>query len=195
MRAPRPEEFERREEAAPTPRELPRALARELPYPGIIRWGPVFQGVLLALSVATMLWLLGVAVALTRIATDGVTAAYLIAAGSILCGVALAVSLFLGGWHAARASNIVGTFAGIVQGAVVWSIALILGLVPAILGAAAGLGILLSQTGIPALSPDVAALVATGAWWSFAVLLVGLIAALLGGWVGSLATATPETRR
>jgi len=202
MRAPRPEEeFEHREEVTPTPpqreyrREYPRILGRELPFQeDVVRWGPILGGVFVALGILVMLGLLGAAVGIAALATGTATTGDIATAGGIWGGVSLIVALFVGGWLAASTSNVAGTFAGIVEGSVVWAVLVVFGLVLAALGAAVGLGVFFSQFGIPTPGGGMTTMSSTAAGWTFVALLIGLVAALVGGWIGSQAASTTETR-
>lgn len=147
------------------------------------RWGPIWAGFLATIGTIILLGTLGAAVGLAITGTIGLTA------NSIWAGIVLLLGLFLGGWLAARLAAVGGRLLGLVQGSLVWALTIFLSLILTVIGAGAALGAFLGG-----FAPAVAgAGVTPGAgstalWLLFGTLLLGLIAAALGGWIGARST-------
>ncbi len=174
---PRP--IERREERYQPAAEI--ELRRDL-----IRWGPVFAGVAVALGTIVLLSLLGAAVGLSAgPAGLGTTAA-------IWSGVATLIALFVGGWVAAATSAVGGKPEGILSGVMVWATLLALGLFLTAIGGGALLGAMtqFGIFGVPT-TPGGPSLI-TAAWTTFIAMLVSLGVAALGGYLGARRQVVPH---
>ncbi|MGQ9674162.1 MAG: hypothetical protein ACUVX1_00645 [Chloroflexota bacterium] len=160
--------------------EAPAVMSRDLS-----RWGPIFAGFVAAISTIVLLSTLGAAVGLTTAGPIGT-------AGGIWAAIVWLVGLFLGGWLAARLSAVGGRQLGLVQGTLVWAFTIFFALIITALGASALLGsvlggVILTVAGQPIGDP-------TTVWLIFGALLIGLIAAALGGWVGARSTDEAPAR-
>lgn len=126
-------------------------------------WGAIAAGVFVALSLQTLLLLLGLALGLSvgdRTVSGGYTLwAVIVQLGSLAIGAALA----------ARASRVSTQLAGMVAGAMTWAVTIVLG----------GLG------GLTLASVAMVPGATSGAWAAFFGILLGLGAAVLGGAFGA----------
>lgn len=166
--------------------------AREmaLGYEGI-RWGPIFGGLFIALAAQAIFMTLGVAIGLSSAAAVGTTG--ITAGAGIWAAISGILAFFLGGYVASRTSLTPSSFTGALIGLVVFSLALVLGLLFSGLSAAGFLVALASFLGpaAPSIVPTpgqpglVLALTGGTAWWFFVWMVLGSIAAALGGVVGA----------
>ncbi|MCL5025029.1 MAG: hypothetical protein M1531_00805 [Chloroflexi bacterium] len=152
----------------------------------ITRWGPIFAGLFVAFSVVVLLGALGAAFGL-QVGGDLTTT------GAAIWGaIMLIVGFFVGGWIAGRASAVSGPAWGWLQGVVVWAITMsafvflggfgLAGVIGATIGLGAGApGALATPTGIQA-----------AAWGTFIAMILGLIFAAIGGWVGGMMAETGQ---
>lgn len=178
-----------------------------------VRWGPILAGLVSALSTLILLSLLGAAVGLTAASGSNATAAtnnagsYGVGA-AIWAAIAALISFFIGGYIAARTAAVGGKGNGWLNGALVWAVTIPLLLWLATSGASGLLNALgfniggfiqnISNTvNNPATNPvnnNPGAVQSTvndarnGAWGALAALLIGLIAAGLGGLLGTRPT-------
>jgi hypothetical protein len=89
-----------------------------------IRWGAVFAGVAVGVSVQLALTLLGIA---TGLSTTDVTAGETVGMGPLLwAGFSMLVAAFVGGYVAARMSGLKRKADGILHGAVSWAVTTIM---------------------------------------------------------------------
>lgn len=166
-----------------------------------IRWGPVWAGTLIAIACQLVLTMLGVAIGLSN-ARAAVTAPGAISSGvGIWTAIAALISLFIGGFVAARLAGVAGTWNGIWHGVVVWALALALGTIALSFGISGILGITSNVAGVvgrtgaiptgpgaavtPAEAARAARAVSTGAWWFLLGAILALLAAAGGGALGS----------
>jgi hypothetical protein len=160
----------------------------------LVRWGPVWAGLLLALSIQLVLGSIGLAVVLTVF--DPTAANFIPRAAttlSIWAAVSGLIALFIGGYVAGRMAAVLGFRNGLVQGSLVWALAVVAGM---ILGAA-GVGGLLSMASISNLMQSLqlggevarraATMAAGSAWWFVVGAVVAWAAAASGGVLGSAA--------
>lgn len=86
-----------------------------------VRWGPILAGIFAAMSVLTLLSVLGLAIGLTAWDPGDDTRNYSVGAGiwSILSAL---IAFFIGGWLAARSAAAVGERNGLLNGAMVWAV-------------------------------------------------------------------------
>lgn len=153
----------------------------------LTRWGPIFAGTFVALSLIVMLGVLGVAIGFGFVTSPaGVTAGG--TAAAIWGAIVLIVAFFCGGWLASRTAAITGPMVGTLHGVAVWALTttalLFLGAfgLAGVLGAITGPGAPMVPTpGTPGANLGLAQ---GAAWGTFIALILGLAAAAIGGWVG-----------
>ncbi|KAM3091426.1 hypothetical protein ACKFKG_25765 [Phormidesmis sp. 146-35] len=182
-------------------------------YHDRVRWGPIFSGLVIALSSQLVLSALGAAIGLSGIANSGSPRSDLGGVGSaigIWSIISLLISLFIGGWVTARACGPMSRKSALLNGAVLWATTLALSAWLVTSGVSGAFGVVASNAGevvnqvqqsgasipnnVPSATAEqtrnVAGDVARGGW-SFAIgSLLGLIASLLGASIG---TRRPET--
>jgi hypothetical protein len=146
--------------------------------PDLVRWGPVFAGVIIGLGFFALLNSLWFAIAFT---TAG---GWVSDALAWFVGVTAAVSLLIAGWIAGALAGVRGPLAGLVNGMAAWGLLFILSVTAVLPGAAnlTGAGI---PEGAEVIGPGGAGLTAGSAMWTaFWSLLVGLVLAAAGGIAG-----------
>lgn len=170
-------------------------VVRERPMVGahtlgdVVGWGAIWAGFLSLLGVLTLLSIFGVALGLSTDA--GGTAA------AIWAGITLLVASFIGGWIAGLTSSLKGGSTGVLHGGLVWAMTILAALVltafgvSGLLGTLAnlGLGPIPGTAGTPGVPPS---MVQFGAWGTLIALLLSLVAAVLGGAMGSARTWSHE---
>jgi hypothetical protein len=168
------------------------------PY-DLARWGPVFAGVFVSLSLIVLLGVLGAALGfgLAGPATAPNVAANLGNAAMIWGALTLIVAFFAGGWVAARLTSTATPEIGLIHGVAVWGVTIV-GLL--LLGAigVAGLVGTITGPGAPAVpgTPGTNMGLAQGAaWGTFIALALGLAAAAIGGYFGGQYFETHHHRR
>jgi len=177
-----------------------------------VHWGPVFAGLVCAITVMAILGLLGLGIGLT-----GMNAATAAAQGSvpadagrnsaIWAGIASIIAFLIGGYVAARTAGVFNRNWGAMNGAVVFMVAVPIALwlagqgMGAIMGSfgnlASGLNLdpnaaantaqnaAAQAQANPTAVGDAAAAIRNAAWGSLVAVILGLIAATLGGWLGA----------
>ncbi len=185
-------------------------------YHDQVRWGPIIAGIAIALSTQLVLSALGVAVGASSLGDSGAPRTE---AGGVGIGigiwsiVSLLISLFVGGWIAARTSGRMNRDTALLNGAILWASTLALsawllssGVSGAFGVAASNAGSVLNQvrqaapnavdgviTGqnvppVPTITAqqtrDIAANTAKVSWSFVFGSLLGLVAALIGSAVG-----------
>jgi hypothetical protein len=177
-------------------------------YHDRVRWGPIFAGLVVALSVQLVLSALSAAVGLTNISDSGAprsNADNVGAAVGIGAIVSLFIALFIGGWVTARASGPMNRSTAILNGAILWATTLAISAWLLSSGVSGAFGLLASNAGdalnqaqqngvqLPKNVPGVSAQQARDAagnaakvGWSFTFgSLLGLAASLIGASVGA----------
>lgn len=173
-----------------------------------VRWGPILAGLVSALSTLLVLEVLGVAVGLTAAAGDPnatATNANNVAnnygtGAAIWAAVSALIAFFLGGYIAGRTTAARNEGKGWLNGALVWAVALPLLLWLAGSGASGFLNAIgfnlngffntinpsnpASPTNNPGTVQNATEAARNGAWWTLLALLLGLLAASLGGFLG-----------
>lgn len=148
--------------------------------PSLIRWGAVFGGAVVGLSLLILLTTLCFALAYgSGVEQIENNLPWYLAGAAVLC-------MFIGGMVAGGLSGVPGAGPGFFNGLCVWAMALLASLVvgvPSLIGAA-GLDFNLAQT--PSAS-DLAAQ-GDGLWAGFISLLVGAVTAGIGGMIGGALT-------
>ncbi len=178
--------------AIPAERETAIALAMR----DLVRWGPIWAGLLIALGIQIVLGAIGLAVALSTYNAAapnfGARVASFLSIWSVISAL---IALFIGGFIAGRMAAVLGFRNGLVQGTVVWALAMLLGVLLSALGisgllSAVNIAPFLTARGAGLTSPEQMALArnaASGAWWFVVGTIVAWIAAAGGGVLGSAA--------
>ncbi|HUE75969.1 MAG TPA: hypothetical protein VMP10_04000 [Chloroflexota bacterium] len=167
----------------------------------LVRWGPIFAGLVATVSLLVVFSVLGVAIGATVAADSGTgqTSAQLV---PWIGGLFALIAFFVGGWVAARYAAVAGTGLGVANGAFVWAATLVFTLLIAGSGFGTLIGVIganvdqiaaifgttqFPQAGAPgAVSPQQALATASeAAWITLGVLIAGFAAAALGGWAGA----------
>lgn len=162
----------------------------------LVRWGPIWAGLLLAIGIQLVLGLIGAAIALSAYNPD--SANYAERVGSftgVWAAISALVALFVGGYIAGRMAAVLGLRNGLVQGSVVWALALIGSIVLSGLGAAGLLGAMNNVTGalsrgLNVAGPEGRALIESAinaSWWTVVGAILAWIAAAVGGVLGTAA--------
>jgi hypothetical protein len=89
----------------------------------MVRWGPVIAGLFAALATLATLTVLGLAIGLSAFDAGDQASSFGIGAG-IWGAITALISFFVGGWMAGRTSALRGTNSGILNGAMVWFVAI-----------------------------------------------------------------------
>jgi len=161
-----------------------------------VRWAAVLTGLVVALLTVALLSVLGVAIGFTTI-TPGDIAGTLGSGTGVWSAISILIALVVGGWTAARTAAVPGRANGALNGAMVW-VAMTL-LVFALLGsgiatlAAVADSIVTTGTQLAAPLTDQVAANTPGtfragsiaAWGMLLAMLMGLVAATLGGLLGA----------
>jgi hypothetical protein len=209
----------RREDARDYDEEVQERHDERVIPPPRVSWGAIFAGTAMALAVAFVLSLLGTAIGLQSVDFgQGVDAfaGFGVGAGLWLAA-QIIVALFVGGWVAGRLASKPKGLDGVLNGAVVWAVTILLGVFgftalasnlvggittavsqgvniqPGATGGAIGQvaqeaqqeAQQVAQQADPAQATAAADTAATVMWWSLLGLVLGFIAASLGGLVGS----------
>jgi hypothetical protein len=88
-----------------------------------VRWGPILAGLFAALSTRAILTILGIAVAGSTYDPGDSARAFGIGAG-IWSAISALIAFFIGGWVAARSAALRGHSAGLLNGTMVWAVAI-----------------------------------------------------------------------
>lgn len=177
-------------------------------YHDRVRWGPIFAGLVVALSVQLVLSALSAAVGLTNISDSGAprsnadTVGAAVGIGAII---SLFIALFVGGWVTARASGPMNRNTALLNGAILWATTLAISAWLLSSGVTGAFGLIASNAGevlnqaqqsgaslpknVPSVTAQQARDVAGNAakvGWSFALgSLLGLAASLIGASAGA----------
>lgn len=164
-----------------------------------IRWGPIFGGLLSALTVFVALSITGAAIGATTLNANGnvppTTGDRIGAAAGIWTAASALIAFFIGGWIAAKNAAVGGEGTGWINGVMVFLAALPLIIWLTSQGAGNLFGALgtnlydlrnlATNTYNDAAARDTAVNSAkNGLWWSLVALLAGIVAAGLGGLFG-----------
>ncbi|HEY9763044.1 MAG TPA: hypothetical protein V6D07_11005 [Trichocoleus sp.] len=185
----------------------PAAVVPVSDYHDLVRWGPIFAGLVTAISSQLVLTGIGAAIGLTTLANSGAPQS---AAGGVGSAVgiwsilSLLISLFLGGWVTARACGPMNRKTALLNGAILWATTLAVSAWLLSSGVSGAFGIAASNAGEiinqapgvvpspnqvdPNLSQQQAQDIAGNAakvGWSFALgSLLGLVSSMIGAAVG-----------
>ena len=174
-------------------------------WAGRISWGSVLAGVFVAIAAQLLLSALGVLVGFGAAAVTTIAELRDISAGiGIWTAISALISLFIGGWVASRLSNTQLSSDGLWHGLTVWAFTLVAGILLSTLGISGLLGFAtnavqaLGGVTAPGVTPtpgDLSAaadVAATSAGYFLLGSILGLGAALLGGWFGSARRSRSE---
>ncbi|MEG4283205.1 hypothetical protein QUB68_08760 [Microcoleus sp. A006_D1] len=179
-------------------------------YHDLVRWGPIFSGLVIAIATQLVLSALGAAIGLSNIANSGAPRSI---AGSVGTGVgiwsiiSLLISLGVGGWVTARACGPMNRSTALLNGAILWATTLTIGSWLLANGVAGTFGVVAANAGaainqaqqgnvnLPNQAPNVSAQDARNiaenaakAGWSFLFgSLLGLVASMAGASAGARA--------
>lgn len=168
----------------------------------LVRWGPIWAGLLLALAVQLVLGGIGLAIALSSHNPAAPNYADMVAGTlSWWNAFSMLIALFVGGYIAGRMAAVLGLRNGVTQGSVVWALALLIGVILSVFGVA---GVIGSSSNLPALlsrgvdvsAPAAQKLVraaASSAWWFVGASILAWAAAAAGGLLGSAAHVSDLT--
>ncbi len=177
-------------------------------YHDLVRWGPIFSGLVIAIGTQLVLSALGAAIGLSNIANSGAPRSI---AGSVGTGVgiwsiiSLLISLGVGGWVTARACGPMNRSTALLNGAILWATTLTIGSWLLANGVAGTFGVVAANAGAainqaqqgnvnlpnqpPAVSAQDARNIAENAakaGWSFLFgSLLGLVASMAGASAGA----------
>ncbi len=191
-----------------TDRSVVRPAVDVVTYHDRVRWGPIFAGLVVALSVQLVLSSLGAAIGLTNIAGSGAprtNAGDVGAAVGISSIIGLFISLVVGGWVTSRASGPMNRSTALLNGAILWATTLAISAWLLSSGVSGAFGLVASNAGtalnqaqqngvnLPNNVPNISAQQARDAagnaakvGWSFALgSLLGLAASLIGASAGA----------
>lgn len=161
----------------------------------IIRWGPVFAGFFASLAVIVLLGVLGAAVGLQFVggAAPGTAPGGDGTGAAIWGAIMLIIGFFVGGWIAGRTAAIVGATTGWMHGFVVWALTTTVLVALGAFGLGSAIGAIVSAGGAPVTTAATNISIAQGAaWGTFIALILGLIFAAIGGWVGGMMAETNQ---
>jgi hypothetical protein len=180
------------------PDAVPQSVTRTLVVMPVdrVRWAAVLTGLVVALVAVALLSVLGLAIGLTT-STPGDIAGTLGLGRGVWTAISALIALVAGGWAAARTAAVPGRANGALNGAMVWVAAALL--VFALLGSGlatlaavagnvvtAGIQLTAPFTGQAAANgPDILSAGSIAAWGMLLALLLGLVAATLGGLLGA----------
>jgi len=177
-------------------------------YHDLVRWGPIFSGLVIAIGTQLVLSALGAAIGLSNIANSGAPRSI---AGSVGTGIgiwsiiSLLISLGVGGWVTARSCGPMNRSTALLNGAILWATTLTIGSWLLANGVAGTFGIVAANAGaainqaqqgnvnLPNQAPNVSAQDARNiaenaakAGWSFLFgSLLGLVASMAGASAGA----------
>lgn len=89
----------------------------------LIRWGPILGGLFAALATLITLAVLGIAIGLSSFDANNITGSFGIGAG-IWGALSALIAFLVGGWVAGKAAAFSGSTSGIMNGAMVWFVAI-----------------------------------------------------------------------
>ncbi|HEY9828314.1 MAG TPA: hypothetical protein V6D19_22980 [Stenomitos sp.] len=190
------------------PKERSTVDATVVEYHDRVRWGPIFAGLVVALSVQLVLSSLSAAIGLTNLSDSGAprsTAGNVGAAVGIGAIISLFIALFVGGWVTARASGPMNRNTALLNGAILWATTLAMSAWLLSSGVTGAFGLIASNAGdalnqaqqsgvsLPKDVPNItaqqtrdAAGNAARVGWSFVLgSLLGLVASLIGASAGT----------
>ncbi|MCC3405755.1 MAG: hypothetical protein JGK17_09215 [Microcoleus sp. PH2017_10_PVI_O_A] len=177
-------------------------------YHDLVRWGPIFSGLVIAIGTQLVLSALGAAIGLSNIANSGAPRSIASSVGTgvgIWSIISLLISLGVGGWVTARACGPMNRSTALLNGAILWATTLTIGSWLLANGVAGTFGVVAANAGeainqaqqggvnLPNQAPNVSAQDARNiaenaakAGWSFLFgSLLGLVASMAGASAGA----------
>jgi hypothetical protein len=178
-------------------------------YHDNVRWGPIFAGLVIALSTQLVLSALGAAIGLTNISDSGAPRSNADTVGTavgIWSIISLFIALFVGGWTTARACGPMNRNTALLNGAILWATTLAISAWLISSGVSGAFGLVVSNAGeilnqaqqsgvnVPNSAPNAPSAQqareiagnAAKVGWSFALgSLLGLVASLIGASAGT----------
>lgn len=157
-----------------------------------VAWGGVWSGYLVATGIFLLLTTLGLAVGVSAVGlgADEVSRTPGLGMGAALwTGITLLIALFIGGWVATRTGVVHDRAAGLVEGVLVWVLAILSVIYMASNGVSTVAGSVFGALGSVTLGVEAAAasaesLAATTMWVTLGAMVVALIAAVAGAMIG-----------
>ncbi|MFH7030403.1 MAG: hypothetical protein ACHBN1_34860 [Heteroscytonema crispum UTEX LB 1556] len=190
----------------------PAVVGRVADYHDRVRWGPIISGLLIAIATQLILSALFAALGADRIAGSGAPRTITPdVAGNvgIWSTIGLLISLFTGGWVAARACGPMNRNTALLNGAILWATTLAVSSWLLASGVSGAFGVAASNAGevinqvqqqggvnVPQANVsaqearNIANTTARGLWWFVFGSLLGLIASMIGAAVGARSPRT-----
>lgn len=160
----------------------PTAMGMQAGSPALIRWGAVFGGVIIGLSLLILLTALWMALAF------GTGNAAIQESIAWYVGVSAIVAMFIGGLVSGWLSGVPGAGPGFFNGLTVWGLILIASLAVGAPGTIGMMGARFDALTFQQLQGELAAAPGDPFWATFVSLLVGAIVAGIGGLIGGMLT-------
>ena len=166
-----------------------------------LRWGPIVGGILITLAGLIVFDVLGLAVGFPVFNPASPTLADLGTGAGIWGAVSALVAFFIGGWLAGRTTapgvGVRSTVSGTVNGAMVWASTLLVLVVLGHFGISNSLGyfgatVSALAAGLHGAGSSALGAATNNAWGTFVALVLTLICAAVGGWLGY--TSQPARR-
>ena len=164
-----------------------------VPARDAVRWGPIWAGLVVALSSFLLLSLVAIVIGFQVVDTGDVTA-QAAQTGAIITGVLVLFAFLIGGFVAGRTSAVPGRGAGLLNGFLVWALGLVLIVVLTLVGLGEIFGAVgdffaqLRALGAAAEDIDREAVVRTlrnTSVIALASMALPALAAAIGGWAGA----------
>jgi hypothetical protein len=157
-----------------------------------VRWGPIIAGLVTAITTMLLLTTLALWVGLTAVDATGGGAGALNDASGWVSALIPIISFFVGGWVAGATQGVAGRPAGLINGFLVFASGLLFVLLMAGLGLGSAFGALGTMFGniqnvdVPNVpQSEIIEAITSGAGITFLALLIGAIAAAVGGAIGA----------
>lgn len=175
-------------------------------YHDRVRWGPIFAGIVIALSTQLVLSALGVAIGMSVGAADAQADPNAIGLGvGIWSIISLFIALLVGSWIMARTCGPMNKNTALLNGAILWATTLALSSWLLASGVSGTFGIVMANAGdiadrvnvppgaqnvTPAEARNIADSVARAGWSFLFGSLLGLVASLIGATLGARSPRT-----
>ncbi len=164
-----------------------------VPARDAVRWGPIWAGLVVAISTFLLLSLIAIVVGIQVVGGDAVDA-QAAQTGAIITGVLVLFAFLIGGFVAGRTSAVPGRGAGLLNGFLVWALGLVLIVALTLVGLGEIFGAVgdffaqLRALGVTGENVDRAAVVnalRNTAVIALASMALPALAAAIGGWIGA----------
>lgn len=157
-----------------------------------VSWSAIWVGTLAAIAVGLVIGLIGVAVGAHE-ASRYVDWKKVRLTAIVFNVVGAFFAFVVGGWIAAKIAGITRSEAAMLHGGIVWLLAIPMLILAAALGVAGDMGgwygalsgVPVWATAVPTPDPELARMMRNTAVASVVALLIGLMGAVIGGWMGS----------